>query len=96
MARRQVLEVTCDRCKKTETQEVDASPATEAAELEITFHGNTIKYDDLCKRCRRACMNYYNKITKQDDEEDAKAEKEGAEVPGQPKSFLGGIGKKAG
>ena len=92
MARRQVLEVTCDRCKKTETQDVESVP-TEGSELEVTFHGQSVKYADLCKRCRSACENYYKSLTKQSDEEKAK-EPEGATPPGKPEKGFLGIGQK--
>jgi hypothetical protein len=95
MARRQVLEVTCDRCKKTETQAVESVPA-EGAELEVTFHGQTVKYEDLCKRCRNACENYFKSMTKQVEEDEKAAEPDGATPPGQPKGFLGLGNKKAG
>ena len=98
MARRQVLEVTCDRCNKTETQSIDDKADNFAGEeLAVTFHGQTVKYGDLCKRCRGACENYFKSMTKQTDEEKKAIEEEETKnvPPGKPQGFLG-IGKKAG
>ena len=65
MARREVLEVTCDRCGKTQSQ--TKSEVTEKAELVITvaIKGETQvnkTYDDLCHRCRETVLNYGKKI----------------------------------
>jgi hypothetical protein len=95
MARRQVLEVTCDRCKKTETQDIESVPE-KGDELEVTFHGQKVKYGDLCKRCRSACENYFKSMTKQPDEEDDKSKEPKAVPPGKPTGFLGIGNKKAG
>jgi len=95
MARRQVLEVTCDRCSKTETQDVESVPE-KGDELEVTFHGQTVKYADLCKRCRGACENYFKSLTKQPDADEEPEKKEEATPPGKPQGFLGMGGKKAG
>lgn len=73
MARRRVVEVTCDRCKRTETQGVDEDPTLRAKvgkELVVVFHGQSIEYEDLCRRCRSAVENYYNRMTKQAEEEE--------------------------
>ena len=72
MARRQVIEVTCDRCKRTETQSTDDDPDRRAKigkELAITFHGQVFEYEDLCRRCRGAVENYFNKMTKSMEDE---------------------------
>ncbi len=69
MARRQVLEIVCDRCKKTETQDVPEGEEDKVdIEVEITFHGETVKYGDLCKNCRKAVANLFKKIAKQAEE----------------------------
>lgn len=64
MARREVLEVTCDRCGKTETQGKD--DVTEALELEATFRGKKVSYEDLCARCRSAVDRYFGRIVKKE------------------------------
>ena len=69
MARRQVLEVQCDRCGKVETQETPKSTGTTIPEqeLQVSFRGQSMEYGDLCVRCRSACENYFKSMTKQLD-----------------------------
>lgn len=94
MARREVIEIICDRCSRTETQE----PLTEAAitkaefELKVTFHDQSVQYQDLCKRCRKACEGYFKSMTKQVEQEEKLVE------DGTPerKGMFGLGGKKAG
>jgi hypothetical protein len=66
MARRQVLEIQCDRCGKTETQEIPKGDGDKAHEVElfVRFRGQEVKYSDLCLRCRGACEGYFQSITK--------------------------------
>jgi hypothetical protein len=68
MARREVIEVTCDRCGRTETQSVDDKGSAEA-EVTVTFHGETYSYDDLCKRCRNAVKGYFDRIAKKTEDQ---------------------------
>lgn len=91
MARRQVVEIKCDRCQRVENQENTSVPAGVEDELSVTFQGRTIKYHDLCKRCREACANYFKSLTKQPEDE-----KKAPAAPTTEKSgFLGlGGGKK--
>ena len=90
MARRQVVEITCDRCGKVETQPLQQGVRPEF-ELEIMFQGQEIKYEDLCTRCRGAVENYFKSMTKQPDEEETTPNLE--QKSG---GFLGMGGKKAG
>lgn len=95
MARRQVVEIKCDRCQRVENQEVvQASPVAE--ELVVTFQGQTVKYGDLCKRCREACANYFKSMTKQLEEEKKSKEvpEPKKEIPEPKGGFLGLGGKK--
>lgn len=95
MARRQVVEIKCDRCDRVENQEGTAIPTGMDDELTVTFHGKSIKYHDLCKRCRDACENYFKAMIKQAEP----AKKEGSPAPVSPpvpeksSGFLG-IGKR--
>lgn len=68
MARREVVEVECDRCGRTETQgpEDEGGPNSEVS---VTFHGETYTYDDLCKRCRSAVKGYFDRIAKKADDQ---------------------------
>lgn len=69
MARKQVLEVICDRCKRVETQEFDQNPKAHSGgdvdEMVLRFHSRTIKYGDLCIRCRKAVEGYIKQIAKE-------------------------------
>jgi len=67
MARREVLEIVCDRCQKKDLQTKEQ--LSEEPELVATFRGQKTEYKDLCIRCRDAVMGYFNRMTKRDDEE---------------------------
>ena len=98
MARREVLEVTCDRCGRIETQSTGDAPKGEGApcEISVTFHGETQSFEDLCKRCRGAVKGYFERISKKADDQ---APATNANVtPMDPaaapkKRFLGGLSK---
>ena len=93
MARREVIEVQCDRCGKVETQELGASPkGGTTAELTVLFHSQEVIYDDLCTRCRSACEGYFKSMTKQ--VERAVEEKEKAPQATPPRPGLLGLGGK--
>ncbi len=68
MARREVIEVKCDRCGRVETQGSE-DRAVEGPEVNVTFHGETYVYDDLCKRCRSAVRGYFDRIAKKADDQ---------------------------
>lgn len=74
MARRDVIEVTCDRCGRTETQGSTELPQVEGPEIEVSFHGERFVYNDLCKRCRVAVEGYFSRIAKKADEQAKKSE----------------------
>jgi len=77
MARREVVEIICDRCKRVETQSPSSVPDKEkvAQELLIDFHGKKVVYEDLCRKCRKTVGNYYDKITKAPEEEEVQVKK---------------------
>ena len=72
MARREVVEVVCDRCSRTETQAPDSGPKTEGPEAKFMLHDAEVVYQDLCRRCRDTLGNYYSKIIKAKEEEEKK------------------------
>ena len=74
MARREVIEITCDRCERTETQAPGAIAQRDKMthEFTVTLHGKTQQYEDLCKRCRGTLSNYFDKIIKAKDDEEPK------------------------
>ena len=94
MARREVVEVTCDRCSKTETQNKDEA-ASDKPEFTLYFGLHELIYQDLCRGCRRALENYIKKITMEEpDGKKHTAKKEVlADTPTTSPGFLG-MGKK--
>lgn len=69
MARSQVISIDCARCGKTETQqpgEVFTPPegSVPLPECTVTFRGKSVSYDDLCKSCREAVSNMFERISK--------------------------------
>lgn len=93
MARRQVLEVVCDRCGRTETQDLNSSPkqGREEHELRIEFHGKVTTYDDLCLRCRRASENYIKSLRRETEE----SKENGTESQPEPEKKKGLFGGKS-
>lgn len=76
MARREVIEVRCDRCSRVETQNKDELPdyvgkSEEKGKYEfsIKFRDKRVTYGDLCRRCRRTLSNHYQKIIMADEDE---------------------------
>ena len=94
MARRQVVELACDPCGRVETQPAELHGQTRPSkfELEVSFNGQEVKYEDLCRRCRNAVENYFHNMTKQPEEE---VEKEAEPEKSKATNFLG-MPKKAG
>jgi hypothetical protein len=93
MARRQVVEIICDRCKRTETQEDKPRPQGEQPGLVITYKGKQVQFDDFCRRCDSTVENYVNKLLKKPEDD------EGVSKPAaskEKKGLLSGLGRKAG
>jgi hypothetical protein len=92
MARREVVEVKCDRCKKVETQNKDeiASSSNITAPPEFTLHygQKSVTYQDLCRGCRKAVGNYVKKLAMEDEDEKAP---EKPKVEEKPKGGLSGL-----
>ena len=86
MARREVIEVLCDRCKRKDLQ--DKTELSDESEIEIHIRGKVISFKDLCARCRDAVTGYVNKITKEDD---VKAEEK--PIEGKPAVQLTAVGQ---
>lgn len=103
MARREVVEVVCDRCNRTETQAPGSLPKTDGPEATFRFHGAVVDYNDLCRRCRDTLANYFSKITKVKEEDESKPSvaavkdsKEGSTAAtAVKKGIFGGKGKVA-
>lgn len=102
MGRKQVLEIHCDRCGRTETRELPkVSEVKDGVEpiLEVRYKGTTTKYDDLCNRCDNSCENYYKNMTLQNEKEEQEKEeqeKKDAESKPEPKKGIFGMGGSQG
>jgi len=67
MARREVIEVICDRCKRVDTQAPGDRPKIIGGgshEFKISLLGDETAYEDLCVSCRKTLANYHSKIIK--------------------------------
>ena len=99
MARREVIEVTCDRCTRTETQSPDSIPKKGATgpEASFKFHDQEVSYDDLCRRCRDSLGNYFSKIIKEkvEDEEASPVQVVKDDTPDKKCGLLNRLGKAA-
>lgn len=73
MARRDVIEITCDRCGRTETQTTVEAPKGGVPEIDACFHGQKVAFNDLCKRCRDAVKGYFIRIGKKTEDSAAPA-----------------------
>ena len=66
MAKQQVVEVQCDRCKRKEYQPVSQKEAeVSKTELELNFRGVKIRFNDLCAPCEKTVGNYVEHIKKE-------------------------------
>lgn len=52
MARQEVVQIQCDRCKRVEL--IPPGPKRTEPLLLLNFKNVTIKYDDICPRCEQA------------------------------------------
>lgn len=62
MARREVIEISCDRCNRTETQNKSEVRTGEEPEITIKMGNVKVEYPDLCRRCRTSVKNYFDHI----------------------------------
>ena len=70
MAKRDVLEVTCDRCGRVEVQASTDAPKTKDGEPEFTgsLHGDSRVFQDMCRRCRLGVTGYFYRILNKEPE----------------------------
>jgi len=92
MARRQVLEIRCDRCSKVETQDIKPGEEKPEVALLVTFQGESVEYEDLCRRCQGAVEGYFKSMTLQSK----KDEEEGPKEEELKSRFLGGRNRSTG
>lgn len=62
MGRRKVVEIQCDRCGRTETQNESEVSTEEVPELHLVWAGAPTNFQDLCRRCRETVKNYVQRI----------------------------------
>lgn len=62
MARRKVIEVTCDRCKKTEVQAAEEVSKAGEPECMASMGGVDILFDDLCRKCRGTAQAAFDRL----------------------------------
>jgi hypothetical protein len=70
MARREVIEITCDRCGRTETQNKSEVIAEGSTELSVSFRSVEVSFQDLCRRCRGTVENLVSRLRMEKEEED--------------------------
>lgn len=84
MAKRTITQHTCDRCKRTydesdPAKESQASPPAIVIEFEepateaASSFRNTVKFDDLCPRCKSRCSDLVKAIRLESDDKKADA-----------------------
>ena len=67
MAKRKVLEVCCDRCKKVDIQPDDGTEQPGPA-LEMSLYGQKVVFTDLCRRCKKTLAGSFKSVAYQDEE----------------------------
>lgn len=60
MATREVVEISCDRCKRVEYR--DAHADTNPPGLTLNWRDRSIAFTDLCVPCMKTISNYVEKI----------------------------------
>jgi len=66
MARQEVVQIRCDRCKRVELQ--PPQPQKAVPDFEARFLDKRLVYDDLCSRCRETITNAWNDLEQWDRE----------------------------
>jgi len=60
MARQEVIQIQCDRCKRVEL--LPPAPTKAKADFEARFLDKLVKYEDLCTSCKEALDNIWVNI----------------------------------
>lgn len=66
MARCEVVQVQCDRCKRVDLR--TPTPPKAKPDFELFFLGRHVKFDDLCERCKPAISRLITHIEEWDRE----------------------------
>lgn len=69
MAKKQVVEIACDRCSRVEYRETFVTgPKGPDYTLVLTFKERTIQWADLCSSCDKAVTNYVRQMMREKPE----------------------------
>lgn len=60
MARQEVVQVRCDRCKRVET--LPMQPKKALPDLEARLGEKRVVFEDLCSRCTNACAHIIEEL----------------------------------
>jgi len=63
VAKKNVIEIDCDRCGRIE--HIDPETTKMAQGLELSFQGEKISWPDLCTGCHKAVGNYLKQIKRE-------------------------------
>jgi hypothetical protein len=85
MARREVVEIQCDRCGKIETQSKNEVSDEHVHEFQGAFRGELVTFADLCKRCRGTVENIFSRLLREKEEEPDQGKVKLATGSGKPK-----------
>lgn len=82
MARRDVVELQCDRCGKPDLQPPDQPVKEGQREFTLEFRGRRIVFADLCRKCRATISNYCDMfdLEQKKQSRDAAEGKQGAKL----------------
>lgn len=65
MARRDVIEIRCDRCGRVATTSGD--PGSPGDPIVLIYQGKELRFEDLCERCQRVVDDACQRITRKKD-----------------------------
>lgn len=61
MARQEVVQVKCDRCKRVELQPILVTPKIQP-DFEARFENKRLVYEDLCSYCRKTVESVWDRL----------------------------------
>lgn len=64
MARAEVVQLRCDRCKRVEL--ISPGPTKTAPDFQASFGDKKLVYEDLCSRCKEAVANAWKELEEWD------------------------------
>lgn len=67
MARKQVVEIQCDRCSRTEHREEEEKQGLASSDFVATMGALRVQFNDLCTPCQKTVKNHLEQIGKKID-----------------------------